>query len=359
MTSFLDTINYASCNEDGRSECRALRLGPADTVLCITGSGARPLDLLTQRPARIVTVDVNPCQHHLLRLKMAAIQRLDYEAFLAFIGVTASPTRAATYRRLRANLPPPARAFWDENEAAVASGVLYAGRWERHFRLLARAVGWARPHLRRRLFESPTLNEQAAVWRRWRGGLWPVFLRLVTARAVWRYVLRDPGFYRFVPDDFSIPAYIDDALNRAARHVLFRKSAFATLLFYGRYRAGGPLPLHLQRDQYDTLRDGLARLGLVDGTLLDVLRDAEAPFTAFSLSDFGSYCDQTTYRRTWRHIIEAAEPGARVCERQFLVKRSPPHEVAGALQRNTALEAALAREDRSLVYTFIVGRITG
>lgn len=43
MTSFLDTINYSAANEDSASECRALRLGPPDTVLCITGSGARPL----------------------------------------------------------------------------------------------------------------------------------------------------------------------------------------------------------------------------------------------------------------------------------------------------------------------------
>jgi S-adenosylmethionine-diacylglycerol 3-amino-3-carboxypropyl transferase len=356
MTSFLDTINYASCNEDGRSECRALRLGPADRVLCITGSGARPLDLLTQRPGRIVTVDINPCQHHLLRLKMAAIQHLDYDSFLAFIGVTTSADRVATYRRICTDLPAPTRAFWDQHEAAVASGVLYAGRWERHFRRLARAVAWIRPRLRRQLFESTTLDEQATVWDRWRGGVWPSLLRLMTAQAMWRYVLQDPGFYRFVPDDFSIRAYIEDALNTAARRILFRESAFATLLFHGHYRTPGPLPLHLQRDHYATIRAGLPRLHLVDGSLTDVLHASKERFTAFSLSDFGSYCDRTAYQHTWAHIARAATPRAGICERQFLVKRDPD-EATNTLQRDTDLEAALARDDRSIFYTFIVGRL--
>jgi len=359
MPSFLDTINYSAANEDAGSECRALRLEPSDTVLCITGSGARPLSLLTERPGRVVAVDMNPCQNHLLRLKVAAFQHLDYDAILAFLGLTPSSQRVATYRRLRTNLPSASRTFWDRREGTVTEGVLYAGRWERHFRLLAQTVGWARPRLRRRLFDCRTMDEQAIVWDRWSRGAWSPFLRVATTRLGWRHVLRDPAFYEHVPPDFSIGAYVTESLNRAAGSFLFRDSAFATLLFFGRYCADGPLPLYLQREHYDTVRAGLDSLRIVDGSLTDALADAETPYSAFSLSDVGSYCDDAQYRQLWAGILRSAAPGARVCERQFLVKRAPVLDPPDVLRRDPEIEATLTHEDQSIFYTFVVGHLNG
>ena len=56
---FFETLNYSSCNEDGLAEQRALELGPADHVCCITGSGDRALHLLLGNPARVSAFDRN------------------------------------------------------------------------------------------------------------------------------------------------------------------------------------------------------------------------------------------------------------------------------------------------------------
>ena len=339
MTSFLDTINYSAANEDSGSECRALRLGPSDTVLCITGSGARPLSLLTQRPGRVVSVDMNPCQNHLLRLKVAAFQHLDYDALLAFLGVTPSSQRVATYRRLRTNLPSASRTFWDQREVIVTEGVLYAGRWERHFRLLAQAVGWARPRLRHRLFDCRTMDEQAVVWDRWSRGAWSPFLRLATMRLGWRHVLRDPAFYEHVPPDFSIGSYVAGALHRAAGSFLFRDSAFATLLFFGRYHTDGPLPLYLQREHFDTVRSGLDSLRIVDGSLTDALSDAETELTAID----------RRRRRLVQHLaeVEIDEAGAAIDVWHRLADLESEAEEL-ATERQRSLHEPSVRADRAL-----------
>ena len=99
MKSFFETINYSSVNEDSNSEFKALNINKNDTVLCITGSGARILDLLIKDPKEIVAVDFNPCQNFLLELKIAAIQKLEYEDFLRFIGIMPCPDRKQLYRR--------------------------------------------------------------------------------------------------------------------------------------------------------------------------------------------------------------------------------------------------------------------
>jgi S-adenosylmethionine-diacylglycerol 3-amino-3-carboxypropyl transferase len=178
-------------------------------------------------------------------------------------------------------------------------------------------------------------------------------------RLGWRHVLRDPAFYEHVPPDFSIGAYVAGALNRAAGSFLFSDSAFATLLFYGHYRADGSLPLYLQREDIGAIRSGLASLRIVDGSLAGVLADAEEPYSAFSLSDVGSYCDDEQYRQLWAAMLQSATPGARVCERQFLVKRSLVLDAPDVLRREPEAEAALAREDRSIFYTFVVGNLNG
>ena len=54
---FFNKINYSASNEDSESERIALSLTSEDTVLCITGSGARSLDLLVDSPKEIVSID--------------------------------------------------------------------------------------------------------------------------------------------------------------------------------------------------------------------------------------------------------------------------------------------------------------
>jgi betaine lipid synthase len=50
-----------------------------DVVLSLTSGGCNLLDMLLDGPRKVVGVDLNPCQNHLVELKKAAIKRLDYE----------------------------------------------------------------------------------------------------------------------------------------------------------------------------------------------------------------------------------------------------------------------------------------
>ncbi|MBM4037766.1 MAG: DUF3419 family protein [Planctomycetes bacterium] len=359
MKTFLATVNYSSCNEDSRSELRALQIGPADRVLCITGSGARPIDLLVQRPASIVSLDLNPCQNFLLELKMAAIQRLEYEEFLGFLGVRPCPKRCSLYRAVREALSEDARVFWDGHSAMIEKGVIYEGRWERHFRKLARLVAAVRSRARDRLFRAADLAEQAKAWREsWDGILWRALLRCTSSRLAWRFILRDPGFYRYVPQKFSISQYLRERFAIGAERVLFRQSAFATLLFCGKYDASSALPLHLQERHYQTLREALPCVQTVTESLLGYLsRAGSQRFDAYSLSDFASYTSPEEHADTWRELLATASDGARICERQFLVKREPPADIQARIRRDRPLEEDLAMTDDSIFYTFVVAQV--
>src|SRR5262245_10627874 len=72
---------YNQCWEDPAVDGEALRLGPRDRVLVITSAGCNALDYALSG-ARVLAVDVNPRQNHLIELKRAGIRARGWRAFL-------------------------------------------------------------------------------------------------------------------------------------------------------------------------------------------------------------------------------------------------------------------------------------
>jgi S-adenosylmethionine-diacylglycerol 3-amino-3-carboxypropyl transferase len=359
MKSFLKTLNYSSSNEDSHSEVKALRIRGQDSVLCITGSGARTLDLLIEKPSFIVSIDFNPCQNFLLELKMSAIEHLSYGEYLEFLGISVSRSRIKIYRALRKSLSADSRNFWDRQTQMVERGVIYQGGWEKYFRLLAGVIGFIRPHSILKIFDCRDIDEQALLWRKiWNDKDWRIFLRCVSSRFAWKYLFHDPGFYQYVPHHFSIHSYLKERLNYGFENLSAQGSPFAALLFTGKFKGKGGLPPYLQEKNYLTLKDNLSRVQMVTQSLAEYLEICnENQLDKYSLSDFSSYTDEKDYKRIWEGIVRSASNGARVCERQFLVKREVPKDIQPWLKRDYGLEKELMNTDNSLFYTFIVGEI--
>ncbi|PKI85240.1 hypothetical protein MVES1_000948 [Malassezia vespertilionis] len=78
---------YGFTWEDPKVDIEFLDMGPQDSILCITSAGDNALHYAcTARPHRIHAVDMNPCQGHLLELKLACIASLDYDTFWNMFG---------------------------------------------------------------------------------------------------------------------------------------------------------------------------------------------------------------------------------------------------------------------------------
>ncbi len=358
----MDKLLYSSVNEDAQSEIRALELGAEDLLLCITGSGARPLDLLAEGPKRVIAVDMNPLQNYLLELKLSAIKNLDYENYLGFLGVTSMNDRVSLFRSLESDLSTAARTYWNTELSMLERGVVYQGQWERHFAMMAKTVGLWRPKLLEELFSATSVAEQWKLWQqKWSTAAWRAFVKASTSRFVWRFVLRDPGFYRYVPASFSIGNYIYHCFEYSAQHVLLKNSPFARLLFQGTL-SPGVLPPHLQRENFEGLKVRVGDVEPDSAPLLEALsriRSNGELVDKFSLSDFGSYTSTGDYESTWQALAAIASSGARICERQFLVKRSLPSSVQARFCTLSGLSKRLKGEDASLFYSFQVVQRSG
>jgi len=231
-------------------------------------------------------------------------------------------------------------------------GVFYSGNWERHFRKLALSLKRIRPHLLQELFEINDVVEQERFWKnKWSTYSWKVFLKLLSSSFVWKYLLRDPGFYKYVPKGFSVSTYFEECFASGASHFLFSESPFLHLLFFGKIPLAH-LPPHLQEEHFSSLKERAGKVEVVTSSLSDFLNASPSQSVdGFSLSDFSSYTSIEEYEKTWNALFDVAKEGARFVERQFLVKRKNPFYV----QIDSHAIERLEREDQSLFYTFFVG----
>jgi len=355
MSNFARTLNFTSANEDGATELAALALQPKDHVLCLTASGARPLDLLLGAPARITSIDINPAQNELLRLKIAAYQALGDEALHAYLGIAATPHRLDLHRKVESFLPPASRDFWSARRGVLASGVWHSGRWERVLRLGAAGTSLIRGRSIDMLLEAPTLAEQADIWRtRFDDAVWHGAVRLLSQRWFWTQVVGEPGG-AFLPSPAESAAHLTGLFRRASENIFFRESDFAALLLRGRQTPQTALPLHMRPENFGLIRERLERIHIAEEGLATLGASGHGPFDAFSLSDFGSYCSQTDYDACWRGILAAARPGARYCERVFMNPVEPGPALAPQIRKDLSRSAALSISDKAIIYDIRCG----
>ena len=126
-------LMFAQSWEDPACDLAALQAQPGDTILAITSGGDNVLGFLLTDPQQVIAVDVNPAQTYLLELKKAAFRRLTHTNMLVLLGVRAGD-RLARFDRLRDDLSPSARTFWDTKKRWLARGLLTQGAFERVLR---------------------------------------------------------------------------------------------------------------------------------------------------------------------------------------------------------------------------------
>jgi len=357
MSNFSRTLNFTSANEDGATELAALALKPADHVLCLTASGARPLDLLLGNPARITSIDINPAQNELARLKVAAFRALGDEAVHAYLGIAPTRHRMDLHRQVNAQLSPASRNFWEVRRGLIAAGVWHAGRWERVLRFGAAGTGLIRGRSIDMLFGAPTLAAQAEIWRtRFDDAIWHATVRLLSQRWFWTRIIGEPGG-AFLPPPAESEARLTGLFRRASGNVFFRDSDFAVLLLKGRHTQSRALPLHLQSGNMPIIRERLDRIHFAEEGLATLGMSGLGPFDAFSISDFGSYCGQADYDACWGGILAAARPGARWCERVFMNQVAPGSSLSPQIKMDHVQSSALTRGDSAIIYDIRCGTL--
>ncbi|KAJ2778200.1 hypothetical protein H4R18_004749 [Coemansia javaensis] len=250
------TYIYGFTWEDPRTDICVLDLQRGDTVLAITSAGDNVLAYAAHTEGLTIhCVDMNPCQNHLLELKLAALHALDYGRFWSMFGAGQLPGFGRTLdTELSALLSSAAYQYWRANTSAFAS----AGELPLGARLLGRrglyTTGYSGLALRclglatrllgvhdslREMAAAPLLKDQAQVWRR------RVLRRLLGSAAVllldnrvamWQLMGVPASQWNMLRSEGSMSQYIRDTLDPVATTTSFaRDNYFYHMLIAHRY----------------------------------------------------------------------------------------------------------------------------
>ncbi|KAF9263436.1 hypothetical protein L218DRAFT_973210 [Marasmius fiardii PR-910] len=265
------TFIYSFTWEDPAVDMIHLNLTKKDSMFVITSAGDNALHYaLSAAPHMIHCVDMNPCQGHLMELKLAGIKALEYDDFFALFGKGRhSNFRYLLDAKLAPHLSSSAYQFWRINSDSFSSSFYLYGYSGWALRLASWLFTIAgRQKDIKRLCECKTLKEQREIWdTRLRPILVnpavvalshsPVFCwnALGVPMSQRQMVIEEGGFYDYLRDTFE----------PLASNYLFRTSNYFYLLaMLGHYT-------HESCPSYLT-RSGFATLKAKNGELLDTFR---------------------------------------------------------------------------------------
>lgn len=358
MPEFFSRLSYSLGNEDEEAEHRALGLQPQDRVLCVTGSGDRPMHLLLKDCKEVVAIDANPIQNHLLRLKMSALQHFDYDRYISFLGVVPNKARRECLKTLSDHMAPETARFWEKNATLISKGILYQGAMEKYglgMYVLAKLI---QGRFVKKLFSFSDIEAQRKfVDHKWDNFLWKKCFQLFLSPRVSKVILRDPGLNAEVDESICPGTHIYKRMNECLKQYPAKNNFFMSLLLKGNVCPQAS-PTYLQKEGAETIKQRLGKITIQTGDLIHYLETCpEKSFDAFSLSDVASYINEEAFVRLLRGVRRAAKPGARFCIREFLSRRRIPQDLQPYFLRDLKLEQELEQSDRCFVYRFLAGRM--
>jgi len=355
---------FAQVREDPLLEIDALAPESDGTLVVVSSGGCTALSLIAYGAGRVVSVDSNVTQNHLVELKAQAVRSLEPDALLGFLGATPAPKaqRIAEYASLRASLSGDALRYWDSTSGMIARGILNSGVSERFIRVAAHAMRLLVHPASRidRLLACETLAEQRELYEKeWNTRRWKALFRILLSRRAFNRAY-DPAFFQNVENgDFA--GHFHGLMEHALCEIPVASNYFLHHMLRRTYRTAivGGVPPYLDRAALPATRERLYNLELVDGGYAEYLATCDdESVDGFALSNICEWLDERQIRDLLAQVVRVARPGARLCFRNFVGHTEIPHEFRSAIREDVDAGRTAIKRDRSCLQArFVTCRV--
>lgn len=348
-----DLIRYANCWEDATILCKALNPAQDKRILSIASGGDNAFAMLSMG-ASVVAADISTAQLACVELKASAIHRLEHPDLLQFLGIRPCSRRVSIFRDLKADLARESRDFWENNTAAIKSGIAHAGKFEDYFRIFRTKI-LPMVHDRQtvaELMREKNRSEREAFYNNtWNNLRWRLLFRVFFSRAVMGHMGRDPEFFRYVKGSVS------DRILRRTKHALTiletHNNPYLDYILNGNFTCA--LPLYLEEGRFEALRKGLYNLTIYGGSIEDAVDEFRGDgFDGFNLSDIFEYMDASLCAKIYAKLLDSARPGARFAYWNMLVPRRCPEGLWDKVEHLAELSRECFERDMAFFYSAFV-----
>ncbi len=351
-------IRYANCWEDAGILLEGLAPLPGSKILSIASAGDNSFSLLSTNPEIVVATDINKVQLFLVELKKAAIQKLDHDETLQFLGFTGCEKRQKIFEYIKSEMSSEAINFWNKNAALINAGIIYAGKFERYFSLFSKKI-LPLTHSKKttaKIFTTKTTAEQATfyneTWNTWR---WKLLFKIFFSRYVMGRLGRDPAFMKEVSVSVSENIY-----KKAAAQL---KSATTQDNYIIRFcltgNFGNLLPHYLRKENFSIIKSNIDLLKIKEGYAQQAAKHY-GKFDAMNLSNIFEYMDVKTFTDTTEALLRGINKNGKLAYWNLMVPRRIskifPEKVSWQRDNSERLTA----KDKGFFYNeFIIDKING
>lgn len=324
---------YNTCWEDPRCDRNLMEFDTDSEIVMITSAGCNALAYLADHPKNIHCIDVNPRQNALLQFKQALIRHTDYATLFQFFGKGTHPDHEAIYRKkVRSDLGPYARAFWDKNiryfsDKGVRRNFYHYGT--------SGTVAWffsgyirARKRLYnevQKLLNATDLETQRDIYPHVEKKLMNRMVEAVVNRHFTMCMLGVPESQQelFVNDYYrGALGFIQERLRHVFTQLPINDNYFYRVYINGEYTETCS-PDYLKKENFDLLHQQIDKIHSYNTTISDFLKANPGQYSHFILLDHQDWLaanDRKALEEEWSLILANSRPGTRILLRSAAEK---------------------------------------
>jgi S-adenosylmethionine-diacylglycerol 3-amino-3-carboxypropyl transferase len=360
---------YPQIWEDPEVDLEALKLDQTSRIMTIASGGCNVMNYMTERPAAIKAIDLNPAHVALTRLKITAIKHLpDYESFFLFFGHADDKRNIQNYDRYIApNLDAFSKAYWEGFNPLLGRRINYFTKNLYQFGLLGRFISVVHILAKiygqdpREILTAKTMKEQGEVFDRTLG---PIFdKKFVKAICNMPPALYGLGIPPSQFDELSEAAGGDVAgllkarLRRLACDFPVEDNYFAWQAFGRGYDRENKkaIPRYLHEKHYNTLKQAADNVEVFHTSITDFLQSQpEKSLDCYVFLDAQDWMNHQQLSALWNEVLRTAKDGARVIFRtagdESPLSNALTSDFLAQWQYDPAASAEAVKKDRSSIY---------
>ena len=318
---------YPQIWEDPEVDIPAMKIDSTSRIMTICSGGCNMMNYLTESPASVTAIDLNPHHVALGRLKIAALKHLpDYESFFLFFGCADSPKNVENYDRYIApHLDKYTKDYWEKIVFPHGRRINMFKKNVYKYGLLGKFIGMV--HLVSKIYgqdprdilKATTMEEQKEVFDRTLGPLFDKkFVKMMCGKPESLYGLGIPPS-QF--DELNESAKGDMAhllkarLERMACQFPIEDNYFAWQAFGRRYDRENKkaVPRYLKEENYETLKANIDKAQVLHTTITEYLASQGSDSVdCYVFLDAQDWMNDEQLNDLWSSVLSSASDGARV-----------------------------------------------
>ncbi len=347
---------YALCWEDADVLLKALALEKDDVVLSIAAAGDNSFSTLTKEVKKVYAIDLNPVQIFYCKLKYQAYKHLEYEEFLAFLGIDNKKiNRKAIYQsKLRDGLEQAPQNYWDKHIDLIEKGIIHCGKFENyfnHFRKFVLPLAHNKKEIIA-LLQAKSQSERIDFYNKvWNNKRWRLIFKCFFSETIMGRFGRDKEFFKYVQVDVA-----ENILSRTKYAVTALDTSTNPYLDYiilGKFDTKRNLPHAFRAEHFNTIKNNLDKIEFLNLSIEEFSANNSDKINAFNLSDIFEYMSKENTQKLYRLLLDNADDKVRFAYWNMLAPRHISKTLAseyGIVSDESANQAYLA-EDKAFFYS--------